>query len=69
MAGMFQPATGQFGCISCDGLGNFYQELQGQTSCQACAAHTQRYLGVLNASSRSSCQCKEGATFRMPFSC
>ncbi len=60
-AGFFQPDAGQFGCISCDSLGNFFQELQEQTSCQSCAAGTQRYVGVLSALNRSSCQCKEGA--------
>jgi hypothetical protein len=59
-AGFFQPQEGQFGCISCDSLGDFYGELQGQTVCQHCAANTQRYLGVLSAANKSSCQCKEG---------
>ncbi len=40
--------TGQFGCISCDNLGDFYQEIEGQTSCAACALGTQRYLGVFD---------------------
>ena len=63
-AGYFQPDSGQFGCLSCDSLGDFYQELQGQPSCRACGNHTRRYLGVLSAASRSSCQCKEGVYSR-----
>jgi hypothetical protein len=59
--GQFQPVDGQFGCISCDSLGGFYQEWAAQTSCQECAKNTRRYIGVLNAANRSSCQCKEGA--------
>ena len=58
--GFFQPEQGQFGCISCDSLGDYYQDLQGLTFCQACAVSTQRYLGVLSAANKSSCQCKEG---------
>ena len=60
-AGLFQPNLGQFGCLSCDSLGDSYQDLQGQTSCQFCPAHTQRYIGVLSGANRSACQCKEGA--------
>jgi hypothetical protein len=59
-AGYFQPEEGQFGCINCDILGND-QEHEAQTSCIFCAANTQRYVGVLSAMNRSSCQCKEGA--------
>ena len=64
-AGFFQPKRGQIGCLSCDSLdslGNFYEEKRGQITCQACADNTQRYVGVLSASNRSACQCKEGAT-------
>ena len=64
--GYFQSEEGQYGCINCDSLGDFYQEMQGQTSCQVCAAHTQRFIGVLSALNRSSCQCKEGATSVRP---
>jgi hypothetical protein len=64
IAGYFQSEVGQFGCISCDSLGDFFQESQGQTSCQACAANTRRF-GVLTAgNNRSSCQCKEGVVFK-----
>ena len=61
-AGYFQPEAAQFGCISCDSLGDFYQELQGQSSCLACAEGTQRYVGVLTAENKSACQCKQGDT-------
>jgi hypothetical protein len=63
-AGFFQPDSGQFGCLSCDSLGDFYQELEGQPNCRQCVNHTRRYLGVLSAASRSSCQCKEGVYSR-----
>jgi hypothetical protein len=59
-AGFFQPEHGQLGCLSCDSLGDFYQEKGGQTSCQACAANTRRYTGLLSAANKSACQCKEG---------
>jgi hypothetical protein len=58
--GFFQPEQGQFGCISCDNLGDYYQDLPGLTFCQTCAKNTQRYVGVLSAANRSSCQCKGG---------
>ncbi len=59
-SGLFQSKAGQFGCITCDSLGDFFQELPVQISCEKCAYNTQRYLGVLSAVNRSSCQCKEG---------
>jgi hypothetical protein len=59
--GYFQPDEGQFGCISCDIiLGDFYQELSAQSSCVACPPSTKRFVGVLTAATKSSCQCKEG---------
>ena len=59
--GYFQPDEGQFGCISCDIiLGDFYQELSAQSSCVACPPSTKRFIGVLTAATKSSCQCKEG---------
>ena len=61
--GYFQPDKGQFGCISCDILGDFYQELSAQSSCVACPPSTKRFIGVLTAATKSSCQCKEGAIF------
>ena len=60
-AGYFQPELAQSGCISCDSLGDFYQNQPGQTACVACAVNSQRYNGVLSAGNKSSCQCKEGA--------
>jgi len=65
-AGYFQPEQGQFGCLSCDSLGDFFQEAQARTSCQACAANTRRFVGVLSAMNRSSCQCKEGVPSAAP---
>ena len=59
-AGMFQPEPAQFGCISCDNLGSFYQELKGRTSCNSCPANTQRFIGVLSGATIEACQCKEG---------
>jgi hypothetical protein len=59
-AGQFQPEAGQYGCLSCDGLGDAYQNLLGQSSCFACAANTQRYIGVLTAANKGACQCKDG---------
>jgi hypothetical protein len=44
------------------GLGDFYQEQRAQESCEACPANNQRYVGVLSAANRSSCQCKKGVT-------
>jgi hypothetical protein len=63
MAGYFQPDKGQFGCISCDVIGDFYQELSAQSSCKACPPSTQRFIGVLTAATKSSCQCKEGDVY------
>ena len=63
-AGEFQPTSGQSGCMSCDNLGDFYQELPAQTSCTACASNTQRFIGLLSATNSSACQCKAGASFR-----
>ena len=60
VAGYYASTSGQFSCIHCDNLGDFYQERSGQTSCDRCAVNTQRYLGVLSAANKSSCQCKEG---------
>ncbi len=58
--GYFQPDKGQSGCISCDILGDYYQELSAQSSCVACPPNTKRFTGVLTAATQSSCQCKEG---------
>jgi hypothetical protein len=61
IVGYFQSEVGQFGCISCDILGGFYQEWAAQTSCIACVNNTQRYIGGLGAANKSACQCKAGA--------
>ena len=66
-SGYFQSETGQLGCIHCDSLGDFYQEQRGQSFCLHCPPNTQRYMGVLSAANRSSCQCNEGAC-EAPFS-
>ena len=66
VSGYFQPNARQFGCISCDThLGNFYQDLPGQTACKECPKHTIRYLGVLSALNGSACQCAEGRHIRI----
>jgi hypothetical protein len=66
-AGFFQPEEGQFSCINCDSLGNAYQEQEARSFCHLCASNTQRYVGVLSALNRSSCQCKEGASSEHTF--
>jgi hypothetical protein len=56
-----------------DDLGDFYQDMLAQTKCTFCEANTQRYVGVLSATNRSSCQCKKGlhssAIPRCPLPC
>ena len=42
---------------------SFCQERSGEISCEPCAEHTQRYIGVLSGADRRACQCKEGAIF------
>jgi hypothetical protein len=59
--GKFQPYEGQSGCLNCDILGDFYQDLAGQTLCQPCPKNAQRYTGVLSAANKAACQCKAGA--------
>jgi branched-chain amino acid transport system substrate-binding protein len=59
-AGYFASLPGQPACISCDNLGDYYQELEAQSACLLCPVHTVRYLGVLNAANKSACMCKEG---------
>jgi hypothetical protein len=48
-------------CISCDSLGNYYQDLPAQPGCQPCPSNTQRFVGLLSSTNRTACQCKEGA--------
>ncbi len=62
-AGYFQSVEGQFGCISCDDVGDFYQDRASQTFCIRCPANTQRFVGVLSAVNKSACQCKEGLRY------
>jgi hypothetical protein len=59
-AGYFQPDERQFGCIGCDSIGNFYQELSAQTLCIACPQNSQRYPGVSSSGNKSACLCKAG---------
>jgi hypothetical protein len=58
-SGYFQSQKAQFGCTSCDILGDFYQDSAGQTSCKACPPNARRFSGVLSAAQRSSCRCTE----------
>ena len=58
--GYFASQDGQPVCLSCDLLGDFYQTMPSQTYCVACPKNTQRFLGLLDASTKRSCQCKEG---------
>ena len=59
--GYFASESGQFSCINCNSVGDFYQERSGQRKCDACALNTQRYITDLSAANRSTCQCKAGA--------
>ena len=66
-AGFFQNLEGQFGCISCDSLGDYYVEDTAATVCQNCPSNTQRYsfgedqsTGAVLAANRTSCMCKKG---------
>jgi hypothetical protein len=68
LTGYFARKVGQFSCISCDDLGDFYQELPGALSCNPCPQSTQRYVAVLSGTNRSACQCKNGA-FCQPGEC
>ena len=59
--GYFQASQNKSSCASCDETSaDSYQHLPGQTACIECAQNTARYVGWLNASSSSSCQCKAG---------
>jgi hypothetical protein len=61
IVGYFASRSGQFKCIACDELGDFYQERPGETSCDRCPLNTQRYVNLLSATNRSACQCNSGA--------
>jgi hypothetical protein len=58
--GYFGREEGKSECISCDNLGNFYQENSSMTTCKQCPANTQRYIGVGTSAERISCQCSPG---------
>jgi len=58
--GYFASLPRQPGCISCDNLGDYYQELGAQSACLLCPTQTVRHLGVLTAANKSACMCKEG---------
>ncbi len=55
-----QAEAAQANCVSCDVLGNFFQENASGTRCIPCPPNSQRYLGVLTGGDPRSCQCKEG---------
>ena len=59
--GYFMAKSGGIECSSCDNLGDFFQELSGQTRCTACPANTRRYSGLLSGANRSACQCMKGS--------
>ena len=48
--------------MTCDSKGHFYQEQSGQKDCVACPLNTVRLPGVMSASNKSACRCKEGVT-------
>ena len=61
-AGYFQSNPASVSCISCDDVGDFYQEKSGMGQCEKCPENSQRYLdlkSVVGGNNRSSCQCKE----------
>jgi hypothetical protein len=62
LAGFAQSKAGQSDCYSCDNIENSYQEDANATACTPCALGTQRYTGVLNATTKRACQCKPGNT-------
>ena len=45
--------------MSCDELGDYYQELRNATHCEPCPAGTQRYLDLGPGVNRTTCQCKK----------
>ena len=57
-AGLFQKEPGKYECISCDNLGDYYQEEEGQTVCSSCPSNTRRYAGQGSGANRTSCMCK-----------
>ena len=69
MAGKFQPDYGGVACLSCDNLGDYYQEDKGATRCELCPTNTRRYptgaitegASIVTGANKTSCTCKEGA--------
>jgi hypothetical protein len=69
MAGKFQPDDGGIGCLSCDNLGDYFQERDSATACEQCPLNTRRYpTGAIKegaifatGANKTSCACKEGA--------
>lgn len=69
MAGKFQPDDGGIGCLSCDNLGDYFQERDSATACEQCPLNTRRYPTgaikegaiVATGANKTSCTCKEGA--------
>jgi hypothetical protein len=60
--GFFQPRAEQSACVSCDDLGDYYQEKAGQTACSTCPVNTARSVRQdVTAANKSSCQCIPGA--------
>ena len=59
-AGEFQPDPGNAKCISCDILGDFFQNQTGSTKCIPCPSNTQRFIGRGSGAFASSCMCKAG---------
>ena len=59
-AGYFQSNNGSISCISCDDIGDFYQENPGMSRCEPCPPNTGRYIDVksIGGNNISSCQCK-----------
>ena len=57
--GFFQPKPGQTECLSCDMLGNSYQDEPGKTFCKKCPQNTNREHGA-NFTSIFNCVCKTG---------
>jgi hypothetical protein len=60
-AGMFQRDQGQYSCIDCDNLGDYYQDQPNATACIPCPPNTMRYSGKGSSANVTSCLCQKGA--------
>ncbi len=60
-AGMFQRDQGQYSCIDCDNLGDYYQDQPNATACIPCPANTMRFSGKGSSANVTSCLCQKGA--------